>query len=208
MFESIGENCEFGLVQRRCGAEPLGLFRFSSAPFPKLVKALRARFEGLGKPNNLEIQVSDNGREYMVLDKCFGFLFHAWVLVGEMEPSEIAARETRRLPLLIRKLIEEMTLGDKLFVFHGMTPLTLEEARELAAALRDYGPATLLWTELADDDHAPGTVEFIEPGLLKGHMDRFAPGENAHDLSLDCWVTLCKNAVQTRHSVPQTPAVA
>ena len=27
-FESLGENCEFGLFQRRCDAEPLGLLRF------------------------------------------------------------------------------------------------------------------------------------------------------------------------------------
>jgi len=200
MFESIGENCEFGLVQRKCGAEPLGLFRFSSTPLPKLVKGLRSKFKGLGKSNNIEVQVSGNGREYMVLDKCFGFLFHAWVLVGELEPEEIAIRETRRLPLLVRKLVEEITLGEKIFVFHGMTPLSLEEARALSSALRIYGPTTLLWCELADEAHQPGTVERIEPGLLKGYMDRFAPGENAHDLSLDCWVTLCKNAVQVWRS--------
>jgi hypothetical protein len=31
-------------------------------------------------------------------------------------------------------------------------------------------------------------------GLLKGYIDRFAPGENAHALSLDCWITLCRNS--------------
>ena len=50
--------------------------------------------------------------------------------------------------------------------------------------------------ELADDAHPPGTVERIEPGLMKGYMDRFAPGEDAHNMSLDCWVTLCRNAVK------------
>jgi len=81
-----------------------------------------------------------------------------------------------------------------------MSPLSLEEMRALTDALRIYGPATVLWCELADEAHQPGTVERIEPGLLKGYMDRFAPGENAHDLSLDCWVTLCKNAVQVWRS--------
>ncbi len=33
-FESLGQNCEFGLVQRRAGADPLGLLRFDSAPCP------------------------------------------------------------------------------------------------------------------------------------------------------------------------------
>lgn len=31
-FESLGDNCEFGLVQRHFGAEPVGVFRF---PTPK-----------------------------------------------------------------------------------------------------------------------------------------------------------------------------
>ena len=193
-FESLGENCEFGLVQRRFGAEPLGLLRFSSTPLPKLSNALRARFKGLGNPSNIEVQVSSNGREYMVLDKRFGFLYHAWVLVGEQKPEDVAVRETRRLPLLIRKLTEDLTLGEKIFVFHGMKKLTREEAGELAALLREYGPSTLLWVELADAEHKPGSVERIAPGLLKGYMDRFAPGENAHDLSIECWTELCRNA--------------
>jgi hypothetical protein len=196
-FESLGENCEFGLVQRRFGAEPLGLLRFSSAPLPKLLAALEARFEGLGNPKNIEVQVSEGGTEYMVLDTRFGFLYHAWVAVGEQTPEAIAVRESRRLPLLVRKLTEDLTIGEKIFVFHGMEPLALEEAQRLSAVLREYGPSTLLWVELADEEHAPGTVERIQPGLLKGYMDRFAPGENAHDLSLDCWITLCRNAYRT-----------
>ena len=197
-FESLGENCEFGLVQRRFGAEPLGLLRFSSTPLPKLLDALRSKFKGLGNPRNIEVQEDSNGREYMVLDKRFGFLYHAWVKVGEQKPEDIAVRETRRLPLLIRKLTEDLTLGEKTFVFHGMRPLSLEEARELSAVLRQYGPTTLLWVELADDAHAPGSVERIDAGLIKGYMDRFAPGENAHDLSLNCWITLCRNAYRLR----------
>ncbi|HVH82471.1 MAG TPA: hypothetical protein VM782_23955, partial [Stellaceae bacterium] len=75
-FESLGENCEFGLVQRRCGAEPLGLFRFASAPLPKLMAGLEARFEGMADPENLMVQLSDAGTEYMVEDQRFGFLYH------------------------------------------------------------------------------------------------------------------------------------
>jgi len=193
-FESLGENCEFGLVQRRFGAEPLGLLRFSSTPLPKLSDALRAKFKGLGNPSNIEVQESSNGREYMVLDKRFGFLYHAWVMVGEQKPEDIAVREARRLPLLIRKLTEDLTIGEKIFVFHGMNPLTVDQAKELAALLREYGPSTLLWVEQADANHKPGSVERIVPGLLKGYMDRFAPGENAHDLSIGCWTELCRNA--------------
>ena len=123
-FESLGENCEFGLVQRRAGAEPLGLFRFSSAPLDKLLAALNARFDGMGHPDKLTIEISPNGREYMVLDEQFGIRYHAWVAVGEKEPAEIHRRECKRLPLLIQKLIEDLIDGEKLFVYHGVDPLT------------------------------------------------------------------------------------
>jgi hypothetical protein len=32
------------------------------------------------------------------------------------------------------------------------------------------------------------------PGLLKGYIDRFAPDDNAHDLSFDGWLRVCANA--------------
>jgi hypothetical protein len=193
-FESLGENCEFGLVQRRCGAEPLGLFCFASAPLPKLLAGLEAAFEGLSDADNLDVQLSSNGREYMVYDKRFQLLYHAWVSAAEMSAGEVHQREMRRLPLLIRKLIEDLREAEKIFIFHGMEPLGEEEARRLLALLRSYGPNTLLWIEVADAEHPPGTVAWIGEGLLKAYIDRFAPGEDAHDLSLDCWIAICREA--------------
>ena len=39
-----------------------------------------------------------------------------------------------------------------------------------------------------------GTVEVVMPGLLKGYIDRFAPDDNAHDLSFEGWLRVCANA--------------
>ena len=194
-FESLGENCEFGLLQRRCGAEPLGLLRWASAPYDKLLRAVKAGFAGLGAPENLRIELSGNGREYMVADLCYGFYTHAWVLKDEATPEEVHTRETRRIPFLVRKLLEDLAAGDKLFVYHGMSPLTEQQARELAKALRFYGPTTLFWIELANDIHPAGTVTALGNGLIKGHIERFAPIENAHDFALPPWITLCHRAL-------------
>ena len=46
----------------------------------------------------------------------------------------------------------------------------------------------------ADPAHPPGTVEILLPGLLRGHVDRFAPNKNAHDISLSPWAALCAAA--------------
>jgi len=191
-FESLGQNCEFGLVQRACGAEPLGLLRFASAPLDKLLPALHRRFAGMGQAGQVRADLT-NG-EYMILDKVYGFYTHAWVKEGEKTPSEIEAREARRVPFLVRKLIEDLQAGEKLFVYHAMTALQLAQPGILASALRQYGPATLLWVDLADDAHPPGDVYWLGEGVMRAHIDRFAPGENAHDFALESWVTICQRA--------------
>ena len=197
-FESLGQNCEFGLVQRKCQAEPLGLLRFSSTPLPPLLEALGARFAGMGAPASTSVNLSPNGREYMVTDRSFGFTYHAWVNAGEMHPDEIMQREVRRVPFLVRKLIEDLESGDKIFVFKGMGTMAEEEAFPLAMALRRYGPNRLLLVNLADADHRAGTVAARAPGFIVGYVDRFAPGDNAHDLSLGSWVKVCREAYRLR----------
>lgn len=205
-FESLGENCEFGLAQRRCGAEPLGLLRFASAPLPVLLAGLKARFEGVGDPDQIEIRVSGNHQEYLVVDRRYGFLYHPWVLVGEADPEDIRRREEKRLPFLTRKLIEDLTEARKIFVYRGMRRLPQPLVLRLVAAMREYGPTTLLWIELQDDGHPAGTIEPLTAGLLKGYIDRFAPGENAHALSLDCWIGLCRNACRLADALENSAA--
>lgn len=198
-FESIGENCEFGLVQRRCDAEPLGLLRFASAPYDKLMNALDAKFEGFGSSDNIAVELSSNGREYMVADRQFGLLSHAWVNADEKTPEEVHAREIRRLPFLREKLIDDLRSGSKVFVYHGMSPLSEREAIAMARSIASYGPSILLWVELANSEHPSGTVERLSPNLLKGYMKRFAPGEDAHDFDVDCWVDICRAASGFEH---------
>src|SRR5947209_9754397 len=125
-----------------------------------------------------------------------------------MTAAEVHQREVRRLPLLIRKLVEDLSQAEKIFVFHGMEPLSEAEAEALLARLRSYGPhsQTLLWIEVADPRHLAGTVEWLGEGFLKGYIDRFAPGEDAHDLSLDCWMTICRTAYRMWKRVEATGA--
>jgi hypothetical protein len=205
-FESLGQNCEFGLVQRKCQAEPLGLLRFSSTPLPQLLRALEEGFEGMGDADNIVVNISPNGREYMVSDKSYGFLYHAWVATGEMALEEVHRREVRRVPFLVRKLLEDLEGGEKIFVFKGMGAMADEEAFPLAMALRRYGPAMLLFVTLADAEHRGGTVEMRAPGFLIGFVDRFAPGEDAYDFLLAQWVKICREAYRLRLATTRTVA--
>jgi hypothetical protein len=174
------------------------LLRFSSTPLDQLIVALRERFDGIGKPDLVEVQASRD--EYMVLDKKFGFLYHPWTKLGEATVDDIHARECRRLPFLANKLIEDLVSAEKIFLYRSIYPADETELLCLHSTIQSYGPATLLWIVLQDQDNPTGTVKELSPGFFKGYIDRFAPLEQVHELSFEGWTSLCRNAYKLYQS--------
>jgi hypothetical protein len=194
-FESLGENCEFGLFQRRCDAEPLGLLRFSSTFMRNLIRGIDTRFEGIGAAEDIEPQLEGGPRkEFMIHEKKFGLVYHTFVYEGQRSAWLMREQEAARLKFLRRKFVEELESTHKIFVYKFGSGVSEEEILPLYMSLNRYGEAMLLWVVLADRDHRPGTVEVVMPGLLKGYIDRFAPEYNAHDFSFDGWLRVCANA--------------
>ncbi len=207
-FESLGENCEFGLFQRRCDSEPLGLLRFSSTFLRNLIRGIDNSFEGLGAAEDIDPRLEGGPRkEYMIHEKKFGLVYHTFVYEGQRSIWLMREQEAARLKFLLRKFIEELHAGDKIFVYKRNAQVSEEEVLPLHMALNRHGDNTLLWVLPAEPDRPAGTVEVVRPGLLKGYIDRFAPDENAHDLSFDGWLRVCANAcvltrLQKRGSPP------
>jgi hypothetical protein len=195
-FESLGENCEFGLVQRRCESEPLGLLRFSSTFLRSLIRGLDDGFAGIGEDDDVDPRLQGDGpREFMVHEKKYGLVYHTFVYEGERSPWLMREQEAARLKFLRRKLLEELEIAEKIFVYKRNTPVPEEEILPLFMSLRRHGNNTLLWVVPAERGRPAGTVEVVLPGLLKGYIDRFATDENAHDFSFGGWVKVCANAV-------------
>src|ERR1700680_1211327 len=65
-FEGLGDNCDFGMVQRAVGIEPFGLFRFAACSAADLSSLLRNSFEPLGEPEDLLMEEVGPAREYRV----------------------------------------------------------------------------------------------------------------------------------------------
>jgi hypothetical protein len=193
VFENLGENHEFGLVQRHCGIEKPGLLRFASAPLPVLIGALQARFEGIGDPDRIEV-LMNNREEYLVLDRCFGFIYHPGLRIDDVEPDTLRREQAAQLTFLRKQLIKDLADPRKIFVYRGMRRLPPLLAKRLLTACRAFGSSTLLWVDAADEEHGPGTVERLGDGLVKGYLDRFAAGAAADKPSLECWLTLCRKA--------------
>jgi hypothetical protein len=191
-FESLGDNCELGLVQRRVGVEPLGMFRFAGAPLRHLIRAMQARFEGIAAPDQIRIQ-PENG-EYMVKLTKYDFLYHADVKVGQADPGVLQQQQVRTVGFLARKLIDDLENPTKIIVFRQNEPLSANDLIDLRVALAAYGPATLLWVQAARPGHPPGSVVRIDDRLIVGYVTRLALRENVPDLDVGSWLGMLRQA--------------
>src|SRR6516225_7169551 len=104
-FESLGDNCEFGFVQRANGYEDGGLFRWSISPLEKLILCFDENFKDLYLFENLEPSAPD-----MVRDIATGLMFHTQMhsidgqfVLGEAARRGIYAREKSKMDHLLEK---------------------------------------------------------------------------------------------------------
>ncbi|KQP65221.1 hypothetical protein [Methylobacterium sp. Leaf112] len=188
-FESLGDNCEFGLVQRYCGVEPLGLFRFSSVEHAALIDALETDFRHYGAADDLEILASFTGRLY-VRSRRYGFAYNTSDFIETTAPETIHRREIGKVAYLKRRLLEDLACGEKILVRKGDTD---GQADALARAIRRHGPAPLLNVRAAQPGDPSGRAE-ARDSWLAGHVRRFAPYETAYEIDLESWVDLMTDA--------------
>ncbi len=193
-FESLGDNCEFGLMQRRCGIEPIGFFRWNYAKLESLLRALNNEFSELGTTAAMEISPHPPTREWIVRFPEYGFSYHTHQYEGAVTLDAVRAQQSKVLEFQKRKLLDDLRTSEKIFVRKGGDTLSLPPAIQLHSALRRYGPNTLLWVVPEDEMHRRGTVEVIADGLLKGYIDRYAPYTMAVDLS-HVWLDICRHAL-------------
>ena len=213
-FESIGDNCEFGLVQRRANSETLELLRFNGFHVPpefrleKLVAALASRFEGLAAPGT--ITVFPDGiagqRELIVRESAYEFWYHTGIAEHTVELEVQCGNETKRLNFLRRKLLDDLATGAKIWVWKSAATRQRDQVQPLLDMLRSFGPNTLLWVTESENEHQPGTIEVLEPDLIRGYVTRFAPYEAVADIDIASWFEVCYKVDALCH--PILPATA
>ncbi len=200
-FHSVGDNCEFGVVQRQCGAEPLNLLRFASTDIAHLLRGLATQFAGLDDPANMSYRLGgERGgfREFVMWQTTYDLVYHTFKYQDDTDIETLLAAERQKLGLQLRMFVEDLEDAEKIFVIKRNDPLVLGEVLPVLRGMRAYGDNTLLYVVPAGSDHLPGSVEWHAPGLLCGYMDRFAPYEDAHDTSVQCWLSICRNALAMR----------
>ena len=184
-FESLGDNCEFGVVQRHFGAEPLGLLRFTSTPLRLLAAAIERRFEGVGDPANTDLKVV-NG-EYMTTDKRFHMAMHTFIRETGDDREKRLISVCRRLRFLRDKLLADLAEAHKILVYGCTEPLNDDEIQPLWHAIRAYGNNRLLLVRAADAGNPAGSVRLLADGFVAGYVDKLDVGAP----SFDVWLTIC-----------------
>ncbi len=192
-FEGLGDNCEFGLMQRRVGRERLSLLRYGgSRETWRLVDAIRNDFEGFGTPEDLFINTFHD--EWIATSIRYGFNFHTGEHVHVLTEEQIRAAESTKLTFMAQKLAEDIETGGKVFVRRVADDRPVEGMLDLYEALRAKGPATLLWVTPSDDEHPHGTVEHVTGRLFRGYHGHFAPYSSAIDYDPSSWIELLRRA--------------
>lgn len=186
-FENIGRNCEFGLLQRYAGAEPLGLLRWSSVGVASLLSALRAKFDGFGTPEQSEILIERG--EYWIKDIKYNILSHTSIRDVKANIDYVEKKQYPLLQYLKNGLISALENGNKIFVYQHRD-LSRESILELNDAIQSYGFNLLLCVRHANTMHPAGEIELVNENLLIGYIDHEGvPQSDRWDLSTEMWMT-------------------
>jgi hypothetical protein len=201
-FESLGQNCEFGLMQRGVGAEPLGLLRFAGLILPDLLSGLETAFAGVENADHIELSEGLlNGREeFMARAMKHGVRFHTNVFRDEFaDPTAVIARVVLYLRYLRRHFEEAMISGERIFVLQHPEIREPSRALPVLARLCAWGPNKLLYVT-RDRTVPAGTVRQEATNLFHGFIDRFVPPIESYRTNFDAWVSICANTLIAAHN--------
>ena len=188
-FESIGDNCEFGFVQRKLGSESeKRLLRWAFTPVDSLIAALGAEFDGLYEFENLK-PASAN----MVCDERYNISFHSkirstfndgkWTFVTpEDERKQIHGEEFQKLSYFRDKFLTATKSGGNKYVLKTNKGVRAEQINDVNRLIKDFGDNELLVVLPSQSNDDVGKVVLHESGAKIGYIDRFAPYNRADDV--------------------------
>ena len=198
-FESLGFNCEFGLVQQHFGSEPLGLLRFARSTFEQLISAFESDFAGVGSPQYTELYLNLRGTEYYISDSRFGLVSHTFrkPVATAQEFKKIFDEQCRKTAYLKDKLLSDLRDGEKIFLYYKYERVNDVEAFRLSKALERYGENALFCIRQAEEGHRAGTVDLLNKRVAIGYIESFSrPEAVLFHLSPASWLTVCRAALR------------
>lgn len=203
-FESLGNNCEFALVQRSHGYDKGSLLRWAFTESTEdLIRALDRRFDNLFAFENL---VPVFGAT-LTGDKQYGMAFHSpikaemtsegWKFnIPEEEFRTMHAQVLEKLRFLVDRLLSGLANPERIWVWkHHLHGVSEEQARAVHAELAKFGPNRLLVVVKAEGDKNPGDVDVLADGLYRGHITRLSTYEKVGDIDTAGWEAVLRQTL-------------
>jgi len=194
IFESMGDNCELGLVQRALGAEPIGLYRFAAVRPETMLELLLDRFAPLGDPAHTHID--EREEEYIALDDRGYFWIHTMVTKNEMTAEKLLKQQLSRISILRRRMLASLEGGGKIFVMKDSSERISDAMlHDLSEQIELYSKSMVLGIRMADDAHKPGSVEYLADNIAVGYLGQMfssKTGIGPDDIDMTSWKSVLK----------------
>jgi hypothetical protein len=205
IFESLGNDCELGNVQRNLGQEPLGLLRFSSIPLPTLIKLLKNNFRDFALPENCDLTIVDMGdqAQYDLVDHFYKYQVHTFIVVDKITShGAVLEKFCARVQFLKRKLLEDLAEGKKIFVYKAHF-LPDRDIAELARALRRHGKCRLLAIQEFERKRKrqSTSIEHWDALTVRGYIENFNVRADSPSHVKE-WKALLDAALETFSKMP------
>ncbi len=194
-FESLGDNCEFGIVQRKLSLEVFNLLRFGNAQIANLMVALTDDLAALNDAAAVTAELNHaHRREFVVSVPAYKLRWHTFMYENETDQDSVLRANAVKLGYLRRKFYEGLRAGRKIYVIKRQQPLLLSQAAAVLLELNRHGRATLLCVEPVPVGRRSGEVDLLMPGLMRGYIAAFAPEDNVEAAEPTDWLRLTANA--------------
>ena len=195
-FQSIGNNCEFGSVQKSVGIGRLSLLQWTESTPQKLISAIASNLSVFTERE--DIGVLEDRAEYFWYDPVYGLKSHSFIRTADMRPDVFVKTITARNRFLVRKFLEDLEEGGNIFVynFFGGNLENLDILSELSGILsrgtKNYLLAVGLPGEYCREQN---TVFHWQPGLVLATKDPHTSFNNIPSIFRAGWLAICRDTL-------------
>ena len=208
-YISLGDNCEFGFVQRNAGFEPSGLLRWAIAKPIDVVRFLENIYsEGYSKKFYKFDGLKPFGSK-MVLEETTNFSFHSSIHSAKNENSgnlEFKNTRNERLELwnierekfhhLFNKFVLTLSGTPSTFVIKKLPDTDLELLVRLSELLHEFNDQHSLFVVSVNKEKV-GKIEAVNESLTVGYLEFFASYSEANKCDYENWMKILEAKINT-----------